>query len=295
MGHRLRNMSIFDTRFVHDNVFAGDYVDHEHKRNLYELIVGQQGVILAHEVDELDQRIRDITKAVAVHEKAVSTHVPQGMEVGTFVALPKYDDLEHLIVEKEAEVNALKTHSDIAATTKLRQLTCPTFPPEFATLLARPLMMLLRMSRGVSATIWRRIRTRLLQTWLSQGLDFVHDERCPFCDQPLATSPVVLTFRTFFSKAYGHLKAEITAADTAIVAAFGEPAACSPSRKPLPRTPPSCSSGVSSHRLTIRPFPSLSTCPPGPFCTTQPVKTLLARSRTVGTCSSLHRPRRVLG
>jgi wobble nucleotide-excising tRNase len=29
------DLAIFDTRFVHDNVFAGDYVDHEHKRNLY--------------------------------------------------------------------------------------------------------------------------------------------------------------------------------------------------------------------------------------------------------------------
>lgn len=29
------DIAIFDSTFVHENVFAGDYVDHDHKKNLY--------------------------------------------------------------------------------------------------------------------------------------------------------------------------------------------------------------------------------------------------------------------
>jgi wobble nucleotide-excising tRNase len=46
---------IFDSTFVHDNIYAGDYVDHEHKKNLYRVIVGEEGVRLAKTVDELDR------------------------------------------------------------------------------------------------------------------------------------------------------------------------------------------------------------------------------------------------
>ena len=29
--------------FIHENVYAGDYVDHEHKKNLYRVIDGPAG------------------------------------------------------------------------------------------------------------------------------------------------------------------------------------------------------------------------------------------------------------
>ena len=215
-------ISVFDTRFVHDNVFAGDYVDHDHKRNLYRLIVGQQGVTLAHHVDELDQGIRDVTKDITAKEKAISPNIPQGMKLDTFVALPNHDDLDHRIVEKEAEVKALKSASDIAAKTKLHEVKCPALPPEFVALLGKTL-------DDVASDVEHRIREHLTthtnkatQTWIAQGLDFVRDERCPFCDQPLAASHIIPVFRPFFSKSYGALKAEITATDTAIATAFGE-------------------------------------------------------------------------
>ncbi len=54
------NIAIFDSVFVHDNVYAGDYVEHDHKKNLYRVIVGAQGVQLAQKVDALDGQIRAV-------------------------------------------------------------------------------------------------------------------------------------------------------------------------------------------------------------------------------------------
>ena len=50
---------VFDPVFVNENVYSGDYVEHDHKKNLYRAIVGAQGVQLAQQIDDLDQRIRD--------------------------------------------------------------------------------------------------------------------------------------------------------------------------------------------------------------------------------------------
>jgi wobble nucleotide-excising tRNase len=218
------DVAIFDTRFVHDNIFAGDYVDHEHKRNLYRLIVGEQGVTLARKVDELDERIRDITKAISAQEKAISPHLPQGMKPDVFVALPNPEDLDTQITDKQAEVNALKSASDIAAKGKLKEIHLPALPENFACLLTKTV-------DDVSADVERYIRDHLAnrtnganETWLSQGLDFVLDNTCPFCQQTLNASNAVSIFRSYFSESYSALKAEIIAADTTISTLFGDAA-----------------------------------------------------------------------
>ncbi|HYA44213.1 MAG TPA: hypothetical protein VED59_01295, partial [Acidimicrobiales bacterium] len=41
------DLAIFDSTFVSENVYSGDTVDLDHKRNLYRVIVGKQGVDLA--------------------------------------------------------------------------------------------------------------------------------------------------------------------------------------------------------------------------------------------------------
>lgn len=48
-----QNIKIYGSTFVYENVYAGNYVDHEHKKNLYKVIVGVRGVELALKVDEL--------------------------------------------------------------------------------------------------------------------------------------------------------------------------------------------------------------------------------------------------
>ncbi len=47
---------IFDSVFVNDNVYSGDYVEHEHRKNLYRVIVGAQGVNLPRRLSNLTVR-----------------------------------------------------------------------------------------------------------------------------------------------------------------------------------------------------------------------------------------------
>src|SRR5688572_25252851 len=50
------DIMVFDSAFVHENVYAGDLVDHGHKRNLHRVIVGRRGVALALSVEQLDSQ-----------------------------------------------------------------------------------------------------------------------------------------------------------------------------------------------------------------------------------------------
>ena len=44
---------------MNDNVYSGDYVKHDHKKNWYRAIVGTQGVQLAKQIEDLDGQIRE--------------------------------------------------------------------------------------------------------------------------------------------------------------------------------------------------------------------------------------------
>ena len=63
----LPDIAIFDATFVSENVFSGDLVGISHKRNLYRVIVGRDGVILAKEIESLDDASR--VKAADIREK----------------------------------------------------------------------------------------------------------------------------------------------------------------------------------------------------------------------------------
>lgn len=43
---QFEDIKIFDSTFVHENVFAGDVVEHRQKANLYQFIIGEKGVEL---------------------------------------------------------------------------------------------------------------------------------------------------------------------------------------------------------------------------------------------------------
>lgn len=58
----LADIEIFDGHFIDENVCSGQNIDHEHKRNLYRIIVGEQGVILSQKVDEIVGSIRELNR-----------------------------------------------------------------------------------------------------------------------------------------------------------------------------------------------------------------------------------------
>lgn len=57
-NQQVPDIAIFDSTFVAENVFSGDCVEIDHRRNLYNVIIGKAGVDLAHEVSAIDVAIK---------------------------------------------------------------------------------------------------------------------------------------------------------------------------------------------------------------------------------------------
>lgn len=216
-------IAIFDATFVARNVHAGEYVSRDQRTNLLQVIIGEAGVVLAQKVGDLDARIRDKNTEVANFRKAAAKHLSEGVNLETFLSLPKDHDVDQKIENKTAEQTAAKREDEIKKRELLAEIKLPELPKSFAELLAKSL-------DGISADAEAGLRKHLAEhkmgeggeAWLAEGLSYIHDEKCPFCEQTVKELPIIGAYKQFFSDAYTALRTEVEDLATSIETTLGD-------------------------------------------------------------------------
>lgn len=216
-------IAIFDGVFVADNVHSGEVVDIEHKRNLYRVIVGDDGVKLAAEDAELAAASRAKTGLIGTAGKAIQPHVPADMKLEAFMALPVAVDIDAQIAEQVKLVDAVRQAGAIRDRSALSPFAAPAFPEGFAGLLSSTI-------DDIAADAERRLTEHLAahatadgENWIATGVDQAGDA-CPFCGQDIRSLPLVAAFRAVFSERYKVLAAEISTMRSAILLSCGDAA-----------------------------------------------------------------------
>jgi len=147
------DIAVFDGTYVSENVFAGDAVGTEHRRNLYRVIIGAQGVALAARMDTLEEQIRGKNTEVRDNRGMPPRHFA-GMGVDAFIALPEDQEIDPKIAAKEQELQAAQRSAQLQQRAALAPATVPGFPAAFAQVLAKTVA-------DVSADAERRVSEHL--------------------------------------------------------------------------------------------------------------------------------------
>lgn len=220
------NIRVFDGTYVRENVFAGDVVDTEHRRNLYRVIIGAQGVTLAASVNSLDDQIRSKTNEIRDNRNQIQRLLPQGMTPEAFIALADDPEIDARIAAKEQELQAARQAAQLQQKAGLTALTIPVFPAAFATLLAKTFASVAAdAERHVGEHIERHRMHARGEPWITEGLRYVADDSCPFCGQRIDAVGLIQDYRAYFSREYHALRDEVTALKNQVDAAVGERAA----------------------------------------------------------------------
>ena len=218
---------IFDSVFIHDNVYAGDYIDHDHKKNLYRVIVGMQGVQLAKQIEDLDGKIRKANTDINTKREAVSGTVPPGVTIDAYLAWQPIEDIDNKIQQKSTEIftlqRALDKATEIKSKNLLAKITLPAFPTNFLTILAKQLT-------DITADAEARVRQQITnhqmgvsgEIWLSQGLGYIANEQCPFCGREITANDLIAAYRSHFNAAYKALKQEVAQLSQKVTDAIGD-------------------------------------------------------------------------
>jgi len=220
------DIAVFDGTYVSENVYAGDAVDTGHRRNLYRVIIGAQGVALAARLDALDGQIKAKNGEIKENRALMQRHMPQGITAEAFIVLPEDAEIDAKIAAKEQDLQAARQAAQLQQKAGLSALTVPVFPAAFAALLAKTF-------ENVAADAERRVGEHIArhrmqargEPWLTEGLRYVTDGTCPFCAQPLDEAGLIKDYRSFFSREYHALRDEVTTLKGQVDAAVGDRAA----------------------------------------------------------------------
>jgi|CZKV01.1.fsa_nt_gi wobble nucleotide-excising tRNase len=222
----LSSLAIFDTTFVHQNVYAGDKIDHDHKKNLYRVVVGEKGVTLARKVDELDVAVRDAGKDVATKRSILEAKLPTGTDLKSFVKLAINSDIANKIQTKTAALksaeDSIKNAGEIKSKGVLQEIAVPTFASDFELLVAKKLP-------NVADAAEKQLRAHLAthtklatESWISQGVSFQLGEICPFCGQDTSKNDLITAYKTFFDAAYTKFKQDLASTEQTVSSTFSD-------------------------------------------------------------------------
>ena len=217
-------IEIFDSAFINANIFVGDYVDLEQKRNLYRVIIGSEGVALAAEVDYLDETIRTKNTEIASRKAAVQQQTPRSVKtIEAFLAIAADSDIDAKITDKTKELQSAKRAGEIKARGLLSNLACPIVPLKLQAILLKGIE---GIGKDAEERVAKQTQAHKMhdegQKWLSSGIGYIQGDICPFCGQGLTGNALIAAYRAFFSDAYHQLRDQIGVLKKDIETAFGQ-------------------------------------------------------------------------
>ena len=204
------SLAVFDSKFVDSNVYYGSHVHHDIKKNMYELVVGEQSVTLVRAVGELDEQMKDATAATRSKGIEIGKYSGQAFKVDEFVDLSVPADLKQQSDAQLGKVAALRTATETANREGPKVVQLPDLPfDSIVALVSEDLGTV-----GDAATAITRAHIQACmdahgEAWVAQGLSYIRDDCCPFCGRGLAGTGLVDGYRAYFSAAYAALRGKV--------------------------------------------------------------------------------------
>ena len=132
------------------------------------------------------------------------------MNLDTFLNLASVDDIDQKIAANEKEIASLNKVKEIVAKSLLSEIDLPKLPFQGIE------GMLYKQLEDISSEADVKVKQHISQfmdnkgeIWISQGMPYIKDERCPFCGQDISKADLVAAYRSYFNQCYADFKGEI--------------------------------------------------------------------------------------
>ena len=198
-------IEIFDETFVNDNVYAGDFITPEHRKNLLEFAIGEEGVRLTKNIIESNKEISDKTERMRILKQKIESSIIGIMYFEKFINLEEEDEIGKKIESKKKEIESQKNSDQIKSKSPLSNLNLFSIDfDELDNLLNKTVDSVIK---DVEEKVKEHIKRYLDEEgegWLLKGMDYLNEgiEKCPFCGLPTLGSELIILYRQYFSDEY---------------------------------------------------------------------------------------------
>ena len=202
-----QNIQIFDAQYVADNVYFGDAIGTEQRRNLCRLMLGEEGIAYRKAYDDADSEINDKNAALRGLRQTFGAHVrPEQLE--QFLALSADPQVDEKTEAKRREVEALREIDSLGSRSGPETIEMPPLPSNLSNILNQTL-------ETISRDADRRVREHLAahgmqgyQQWIAQGMPHMRDD-CPYCGQDIKGLELIQAYQGYFNHEYMRFRQEL--------------------------------------------------------------------------------------
>ena len=212
-NHTFENLKVFDDHFVDENIYSGLDVASSHRQNLHELILGDRGVALNRNLQNIVSRVTEHNTAIAENSSAIPEHERYGLSVEAFCALTELPDVDEKIADAERALKAAQDQELVLAAPIFSSIELPEFDLEtIRETLGKDLADLDKSAEG---QVQAHIHTlgEGGESWIADGIQKAAqrgDNVCPFCGQNIQGVDLIAHYRAYFSQEYMYLKQSVS-------------------------------------------------------------------------------------
>ena len=209
----LPDLKIFDDLFVDENVHSGLGVDPQHRQNLHELVLGDQGVKLSRTFQNLVSRNKEHNRELTAKGRAIPEQIRNGLSVDEFCALTQLPDIEDKIRTTKLALEASRNEQAVQTSALFEMLDLPAFDTQaIDQILSIDLPSLSKDAESLVHAHAARLGQGGEQ-WIAEGVRRGlqgTEENCPFCGQSVTGLALITHYRAYFSEGYARLKQDVT-------------------------------------------------------------------------------------
>lgn len=215
------NIEIFDVHFINNNVYTGLEIQNDHKKKLFEIILGDNGVQLKNEIQLIKQRIQKGNKVVREASRALEATIDNAFSALDYANLSADPEIDKKIRLKEKELDTAKNHQTIQEKAALS--TLPTIQSPIDLTAAKKILQ--QTLDSISTDYQAQFTAHKAhlnmgnktEEWLQQGFAAKYEEKCPFCLQKMDDSlEIIQAYQAYFNTAYKQLIADIEKINSAL-------------------------------------------------------------------------------
>jgi wobble nucleotide-excising tRNase len=203
-------LCIFDAQYVADNIYMGDEIGADQRRNLCHVILGKDGVALANDYHRFDAEITAKNSAIRDAKRLLTTHVP-ATRLDDFLQLKEDPEIEKQIDAKRKEVEGLKDIDNLRSQSLVEKIEFPPLPTRLVDILGRTLE---DVSRDAEAAVRAHLKVHGMvgnEIWLSTGLMHLSKDECPFCGQSTKGLDLIDAYKAYFNATYTAFRRDLDA------------------------------------------------------------------------------------
>lgn len=208
------DIEVFDNHFISENVFTGFTVDIDHKRKLFDIILGQGGVKLKADIEKIKIEIQEENKTLKQCADNINTLVGYMTEAKPFSTLTELDSIDKKIEEKELEIQHSKSAAQIKYTNNLKEIDFSKLELDFK----KTKEILSKSINSISESYLQKVEQHKAhfpiggetEQWIKLGYENIQNNTCPFCERAFdSTTEIVEAYNQYFNQEYLKLQNDI--------------------------------------------------------------------------------------